>query len=250
MAKNEIQLIPSYWANVSGGKDSLYMLYYILQHLDRYPLDGVVNYELEIDYPFIHDVIDEMEKECRSRGIAFLRLRPRVKWVDLYKKYGMPSRRVRWCNGMYKLDCVKHLEEIEKRRGRKVVHYIGFCADETKRFRDDENIYPLAEAGINENVIWTWAQNMPIYHDYYKINRRCGCMMCPCLTRREQAYLYIKYPEMAQKYFALAANTEKEKGCYCLHGQYSAEYIENRVLTKWVPIVRAELDALNGGDKT
>lgn len=45
--KNEIQLIPSYWANVSGGKDSLYMLYYILHHLDRYPLDGVVNYELE-----------------------------------------------------------------------------------------------------------------------------------------------------------------------------------------------------------
>lgn len=55
---NKIALRPSYWASVSGGKDSLYMLNLILHNLDRYPLDGVVHFELEIDYPFIHDVID------------------------------------------------------------------------------------------------------------------------------------------------------------------------------------------------
>lgn len=38
-----IALRPSYWASVSGGKDSLYMLNYILHNLDRYPLDGVVH---------------------------------------------------------------------------------------------------------------------------------------------------------------------------------------------------------------
>ena len=59
-----IALRPSYWASVSGGKDSLYMLNYILHNLDRYPLDGVVHFELEIDYPFIHNVIDYMETEC------------------------------------------------------------------------------------------------------------------------------------------------------------------------------------------
>lgn len=40
---NEIALRPSFWASVSGGKDSLYMLNYILHNLDRYPLDGVVH---------------------------------------------------------------------------------------------------------------------------------------------------------------------------------------------------------------
>ena len=39
---NKIALRPSYWASVSGGKDSLYMLNYILHNLDRYPLDGSV----------------------------------------------------------------------------------------------------------------------------------------------------------------------------------------------------------------
>lgn len=34
----EIALRPSYWASVSGGKDSLYMPNFILHNLDRYPL--------------------------------------------------------------------------------------------------------------------------------------------------------------------------------------------------------------------
>ena len=33
--KNNIVLRPSYWASVSGGKDSLYMLKLILEHPDE-----------------------------------------------------------------------------------------------------------------------------------------------------------------------------------------------------------------------
>lgn len=54
MKENTLVLRPSYWASVSGGKDSLYMLKYILTNIDKYPLDGVIHFELEIDYPFIH----------------------------------------------------------------------------------------------------------------------------------------------------------------------------------------------------
>lgn len=74
---NEIALRPSYWASVSGGKDSLYMLNLILHNLDEYPLNGVCHFELEIDYPFIHDVIDYMEDECKRFGIPFMRFKPR-----------------------------------------------------------------------------------------------------------------------------------------------------------------------------
>ena len=31
------------------------MLNYILRNLDRYPLDGVVHFELEVDYPFMQN---------------------------------------------------------------------------------------------------------------------------------------------------------------------------------------------------
>ena len=83
----KIALRPSYWASVSGGKDSLYMLNYILHNLDRYPLNGVVHFELEIDYPFIHDVIDYMESECKRFGIRFVRINPE----KLGRNYIIPS---------------------------------------------------------------------------------------------------------------------------------------------------------------
>lgn len=114
----EIALRPSYWASVSGGKDSLYMLNYILHNLDRYPLNGVVHFELEIDYPFIHDVIDYMESECKRFGIQFVRIKPRKSWEELYYRrfssgknkgniQGFPTRTVRWCSYTYKADANK-----------------------------------------------------------------------------------------------------------------------------------------------
>lgn len=87
------------------------MLNYILHNLDRYPLDGMVHFELEIDYPFIHNVIDYMETECKRAGIQFVRIKPRKTWEELYDKCGFPTRKVRWCNGHYKLDAKRQLSE-------------------------------------------------------------------------------------------------------------------------------------------
>lgn len=124
MPKNEIALRPSYWASVSGGKDSLYMLNLISHNLDRYPLDGVVHFELEIDYPFIKDVIDYMESECSKHGIKFLRIKPRRTWDESYHMIsksghmrGFPTRMSRWCNSDYKLDAKQQLDEFLKRGG-------------------------------------------------------------------------------------------------------------------------------------
>ena len=132
MKENTLVLRPSYWASVSGGKDSLYMLKYILTNIDKYPLDGVIHFELEIDYPFIHEVIDYMEDECKKYGIKFVRIKPRKTWDELYKKYGFPTRKTRWCNSNYKLDALKQLNEYMNQLGYFVVSYIGYCADEEK----------------------------------------------------------------------------------------------------------------------
>ena len=172
-----LALRPSYWASVSGGKDSLFMLNLILHNLDRYPLDGVVHFELEIDFPFIHDVIDYMESECKRFGIPFYRFKPRKTWKELYDKYGFPTRKARWCNDKYKLDALKQLKEFMLSKGCYVVNYIGYCADEMNRVQTEinqkhKNIYPLVENNIVEDEILEWAKNQPIYNDYYKYNRR------------------------------------------------------------------------------
>lgn len=208
---NEIVLRPSYWASVSGGKDSLYMLNLILHNLDRYRLDGVVHYELEIDFPFIKDVIDYMENECKKYGIPFVRIKPRKTWKELYDKYGFPSRRVRWCNGKYKMDAQKQLKEFLKSQGGRLISYIGYCVDEEKRYKnkkDKDLIYPLVENNIYEYDILQWAKNVSIFNDFYKYNRRCGCMFCPMSSLQNMAYLLKYYPNEYNEFMRLAKETE------------------------------------------
>jgi 3'-phosphoadenosine 5'-phosphosulfate sulfotransferase (PAPS reductase)/FAD synthetase len=250
-----LALRPSYWASVSGGKDSLFMLKYILNNLDRYPLDGVVHFELEIDFPFIHDVIDYMESECKRFGIPFYRIKPRKHWIDLYEKYGFPTRTVRWCNDKYKLDSLYQLKEFMLSKGCYVVNYIGYCADELNRVQTEinqkqKNIYPLVENGIVEDEIWEWAKNQPIYNDYYKYNRRCGCMYCPMMSMENSAYLLLYYPEEYKNLMELARQTEimreetlgRPFSVWSSNPKYNTEYRDKVVREKYLPMLISDIN--------
>lgn len=255
---NEIALRPSYWASVSGGKDSLYMLNLILHNLDRYPLDGVVHFELEIDYPFIKDVIDYMESECKKHGIRFVRIKPRKTWEELYNQkyektgniWGFPTRKSRWCNNHYKLDAEQQLREWMLSLGFYTVQYIGYCADEEKRFLKrtstvKREVYPLAENGINENEIWQWAKTQSIFNNYYKTNKRCGCMYCPMASYINFAYLLKYYPDNFNFMIERMRETEKIRevelgrpfSVISSNPKYNADYLDRIIRTKWLKIL-------------
>lgn len=224
--KNNIVLRPSYWASVSGGKDSLYMLKLIMTHPNEYILDGVIHYELENDFPFIKDVIDYMQEECEKRNIKFVRIKPRKKWIDLYNKYGYPMRTLRWCNAQYKLDALKQLKEYLKQQNKYLVSYVGICKDEVKRIKEDNNIiYPLVDYGIVEKDILEWAKLQPIFNDYYKYNRRCGCMCCPLASIDNLVYTKKYYPNEYNYYMNLALQTEKD--IYLKTGKHVSRWSSN-----------------------
>lgn len=242
--KKEIALRPSYWASVSGGKDSLFMLNLILHNLDKYPLDGVVHFELEIDYPFIHNVINYMESECKRYGIPFVRIKPSQTWEELFNKYGFPTRIARWCNSEYKLEASRKLDEFMRYQGYYRIAYIGYCVDEEKRYskRTLQERYPLVEEGINESTVLEWAKSQPIFNHFYETNRRCGCMYCPMSSYMNFAYLYKYYPErfdyMIEKMRETEKMQEKKLGrpfsVRSSNPKYNADYVENIVKTKWL----------------
>lgn len=240
---NDIVLRPSYWASVSGGKDSLYMLMLILSQPERYPLDGVVHFELEIDFPFIKDVVNLMREKCEMLGIPFVSIRPNVSWYTYYEKWGIPTRRARWCNSPYKMDAKKQLQNFLKTRGEKLISYIGYCADEVNRFKDDGNIYPLAENNIVESTILEWAKTEPIFNDYYKYNDRCGCMYCPMSSMQRLSYMYVFYPDNYNWFMNACKETEatreKELGrkfsIWQTNTKYDTKYYDHRIRTVYVP---------------
>lgn len=242
---NELVLKPSYWACVSGGKDSLFMLKLIMENTERYPLDGVVHCELEIDYPFIKNVIDYMESECKKHGIKFVRIKPRKSYWELYEKYGFPTSTYRWCNSKYKMDSVKQLKAYLKDHNMYLVSYIGYCADEQKRIANNKDriICPIDDFGIEEHYILEWAKNVPLFNNYYKFNDRCGCMYCPLASMQNLAYLYKYYPVEYMRLMNMARATEYEVqrktnkpfSAWDGNPKYNTEYRDKRVREKYVP---------------
>lgn len=241
-----LELVPEYWASVSGGKDSLYMLKLILDNPQRYPLDGVVHFELEIDFPFVHDVVDVMASMCKTRNIPFMAISPRVSWYDLYEKYGFPDRKARWCNSMYKLDASRQLSELLRQRGKRVVSYIGYCADEANRFSKRaglSEVYPLVDFNIEESFILEWAKGQPIFNDYYKYNRRCGCMYCPLASRITMAYIATYYPDHWESMLDMIEDTEEKQALKLgrpfavidKNPKYNASYLRKVIPEKWIP---------------
>jgi 3'-phosphoadenosine 5'-phosphosulfate sulfotransferase (PAPS reductase)/FAD synthetase len=247
----DIKLRPMHYASVSGGKDSFFMLNLILNNLDKYPLDMVVNFELEIDWKWSRKVIDFMEERCKANSIKFVKVKPRVTWEELYDKYGFPLAHARWCNSDYKLDCKKQLNEWILSQNCRPLAYIGFCADETQRFKyelgdwkNQDVCYPLAEEGIEEWQILEWAKNQPIFENYYKYFSRQGCRICPFMTMKEMAYLYITDKESFDYMFKCIKETENKiflkKGKKYLFRGEGADIIKERVISKWVNQINYE----------
>lgn len=252
---NEIKLRPVYIASVSGGKDSMYMLFRILENRDKYPLDMVVHFELEIDYPWVKDVVNIYEEFCKRYGIKFVRIKPRVSYQELFEKYGLPTRRARWCNGSYKLDCERQLTEWLRKQECRPVEYIGFCADETQRFKvqlndkDADEIYPLAELGITEDIILEWAKNQPFFGNWYKLFKRQGCICCPNVSRKELAYILKYYPDKYDWFIKSAKEIEDKchypyfGGSRDERGQW-AEKVDKAIRQKWLPRLEEEIRRL------
>ena len=267
----DIALKPSYWASVSGGKDSLYMLCLILHNPDKYPLEGVVHFELDIDYPFIHNIIDYVETECKRLGIRFVRIKPRKSWEELYYSvygksktiYGFPTRKARWCNGLYKLDAKRQLEKWTKSLGYYIVSYIGYCADEEKRFIKRNaiarrEVYPLAEQGIKEAEILEWARKQPLFNHYYETNTRCGCMYCPLSSYINYAYLLKYYPDNFEYMIERMRETERIRqaelgrpfSVISSNPKYNSDYLNNIIRTKWLEILNKREAEYITQDKT
>jgi 3'-phosphoadenosine 5'-phosphosulfate sulfotransferase (PAPS reductase)/FAD synthetase len=180
-----------------------------------------------------------------------VKVKPRVTWEELYNKYGFPLAHARWCNSEYKLDCKKQLNEWILSQNCRPLAYIGFCADETKRFKyelgdwkNQDVCYPLAEEGIEEYQILEWAKNQPIFENYYKYFSRQGCRICPFMTMKEMAYLYITDKESFDYMFKCIKETEnkiflKNGKKYLFRGE-GADIIKERVISKWVNQINYE----------
>lgn len=175
---------PFYSVNISGGKDSLFMFSELILK-NKMPFHQVVTAELEIENPIETRVKKFVEDRCNEYGIPFIRVKPNYSYQHQYDYFGkLPNSNFMWCQKYYKQYALKDVDKAVYKRGFTNVHYIGFCADEERRFyriglNNGTVIYPIADAGICEDYILDWARHCELFDGWYEKFDRLGCTMCP-----------------------------------------------------------------------
>lgn len=111
-------------------------------------------------------------------------------------------------------------------------------------------MYPLVDFGIEEATIRDWAKDVPLFNDYYKYNRRCGCMYCPLASMQNMAYLLKYYPDHYEACMRMAKATELAveqktgKPTSMWHGtaKYNTDYRDKRVREVYLPKLEAQIE--------
>ena len=232
-----------YVANLSGGKDSLFMLKIILSNPQKYPLHYVVHFDIGINNIIECNVWNYICRILDNYNIKHITIKPEKTYEELITKNDIATKRVRWCNSQLKMNCVKQLERWVNSQGGEVIHYIGYCADENRRFKDNKNhIYPLVLENIYENDILQAVKYNPIFGGWYKSFNRLGCRFCPCGTYKEWAWEYIYNREDFEKQFELVRDYERKYNTtyFQSNPKYNADYVYNIIIKKYVPMILKE----------
>lgn len=180
--------------SLSGGKDSVAMLLFVLKNLDKYPLDEVIFVDTGWEFNSIYKVIEKCNELFPITTIK----------IDLDAKFDNYS----WCGGRARWGTTYKLQAINKYYKKKypndiIVEYIGYAKGEEKRINHSKKIvlYPLIENGISENDALVMCYKSHIHwieyngEELYDFLDRVSCKYCKNKNLKELEELYTHFPK-------------------------------------------------------
>ena len=203
----------------SGGKDSIVLLELVKKAL---PKSGfiVVFGDTGMEFPDTYDVIDEVEKQCRSEEIEFYRAASHFKPEESWRLFGPPSRVLRWCCSVHKsAPQTLKLREVLGKNDYVGMDFVGVRAHEstTRADYDYENYGKKQRGQYSHNSIleWTSAEvwlyiythNLLINNAYKKGNSRAGCLFCPMGGGKGDSLQHLCYPKEIDSFTNIIKST-------------------------------------------
>ena len=227
-----------YIASVSFGKDSLRMLFHILDN--GLPLDEVVFYDTGMEFQAIYDTRDNIIPLLEVHGIKYTELRPSVSFytkmfdIDVHCRDGSTHKGYSWCGGVCRWGTSDKLAALKRYIGDNY-DYVGIAADETERIekeKRDNRILVLVDAGITEQQALEDCYNRGYYWEengvrLYDIFDRVSCWCCSNKNNRELLGMYHHLPH----YFSrLKRMQERNRLPFRGEGKNSIFDIENKIV--------------------
>ena len=213
-----------YIASVSFGKDSLAMLFMLLEK--KMQVDEVIFFDTGMEFDSIYHNRDKMKRLLAERKILFSELssknhflfdmfvRP-IKYRDPQNKlypihYGYEwcgGRGIRWGTSGKLSGIMNHYKEYYP--DKEITEYVGIAADEPGRIRENSRTgvlkaYPLVNWGMTEDDCltycydheWNWDENGV---ELYSVLDRVSCWCCQNKNLKELKNIYMYLPEYWQR---------------------------------------------------
>jgi len=193
---------------LSGGQDSVAMLFKCLDYPDKYPIDKVIFCDTEREFPYMYEYLKIVNERLKPHNLSITYLNNNNAWDKWSKgtmQRGQYVGRVRgfpleagmsWCTRELKVYPVeKYLKQFNN-----VTRYIGIAVDEPKRIKKDGGIvYPLVELKLTEADCLQYTKDINLYNKLYNQFKRLGCWCCPKQNQGSIKVLINEYPELWSK---------------------------------------------------
>ena len=192
----------------SGGKDSTYLAFYLIEH--GYPLDEAVMFDTGWEFTQMYEHIEKMRVYFESKGVRLIILKPKHSF-----DYLMTEKLVKECNGGgyrygyswcgYKgcrwgtTEKTRAMDEYSQRNNGAIV-YVGIAADEPERLKKEKKPFkrfPLVDNGITEAECLQGCYERGFNWDglYNKLDR-VSCKFCALKNLKELRNIYFDMPEV------------------------------------------------------
>ena len=198
----------------SGGKDSTAMLFKMIEK--KMPIDYIIFTDTGAEFPETYRHIQEVNRRIAKYGLKIIKIPMDYtleEFMTIYKrKYGVakghpytfPTPKLRWCTEYKAKSARKFQRELEK-QGYLVKVYIGYSADEQKRFeviktretKQRKFIALLIDWGMTEKDSLEYCYSLGFDWDgLYKHIDRVSCFLCPLTNKKGVEYLCKQRPEL------------------------------------------------------
>ena len=197
----------------SGGKDSTYMLHWLLEN--GYHIDEVVCCDTTIEFPEMYNhqkkVVEKITKVYPTVKFTFLKPENDFEhYMFEYRKkrganvgqcgLGWSNPNYIWCRKYLKLDVIANYLDNKYGKGNYIT-YIGIAYDEYDRYdfgsHLDYKVYPLIANRITELMClhgcWNYGYD---FGNLYDIFFRVSCWCCPLQSIKDLYCLFTYYPDL------------------------------------------------------
>ena len=174
-----------------------------------YPLTHVVFYDSGMEFQAIYNVIEQIQRMCIEKGVAFVYLKAKTDFLmemlirPISSKKNGEHYGYDWCGGVCRWrtgEKIRTINEfLQTLNDGRIIQYIGIAQDEPQRVREEKGkVYPLVEWKMTEADCLAYCRKKGIKWledgvDLYDILDRVSCWCCKNknLTELRAYYHYL-----------------------------------------------------------